>query len=115
MIGQILAGLISDTERKSLTGLPGLAKVPLLGRLFSRNRDETQETDIVMTLTPHIVRRPAFKEEDLRSFSVGGDSSPLLFEVPSVAPGVSPPQPVPSPRIEPIRPPVPSPPPSPQP
>jgi general secretion pathway protein D len=107
----ILAGLISDNERKSITGLPGLSNVPVLGRIFSRNHDENTETDIVMTLTPHIVRRPAFTEEDLRSFAVGGDSSPLLFEVPSISPGLGQPQqqPVPSPRIEPIRPPVPSP------
>jgi general secretion pathway protein D len=109
----ILAGLISDNERKSITGLPGLANIPVLGRLFSRNHDEIQETDIVMTLTPHIVRRPAFTEEDLRSFSVGGDSSPMLFEVPNIAPSLNQPQPVPSPRIEPIRPPSPVPSPSP--
>ena len=69
----ILAGLISDQERRSLSGLPGLASLPFLGRLFARNKDEDQETDIVMTLTPHIVRRPELKEEDLRSFQVGAD------------------------------------------
>src|SRR5262249_10755310 len=42
----ILAGLISDTERHSLTGLPGLAALPFVGRLFARNHDEAQQTDI---------------------------------------------------------------------
>lgn len=102
----VLAGLISDEERTSLTGLPGLAGLPILGKLFSSNRTEATETDIVMTLTPHIVRQTTLTEEDLRSFSVGTESSPLLFEVPSipqVAPGT--PRAPDSPRPEPIRPP----------
>jgi hypothetical protein len=59
----------------------------------------------VMTLTPHVVRRPLLTEEDLRSFQLGGEASPLLFEVPStpVAPLPAPREP----RIEPIRPPPP--------
>ena len=68
----------SDQRRGAddlLTGLPGLASLPLvLGRLFAANRIEGQETDIVMTLTPHIVRQTTLTEEDLRSFSVGTET-----------------------------------------
>lgn len=70
----VLAGLISDRERTSLSGVPGLAQIPLLGRLFARNQLDGAQTDIVMTLTPYIVKRPDFTEEDLRSFVVGLDS-----------------------------------------
>ena len=88
----------------------------MLGRIFSRNKIEASETDIVMTLTPHIVRRPELTEADLRSFQLGGEVSPLLFEIPGVTP-VVPSQPTgavaPPPRIEPIRPPPASPSPSP--
>ena len=114
----VLAGLISDEERTSLTGLPGLASLPIIGRLFSSNRTEATETDIVMTLTPHIVRQTTLTEEDLRSFSVGAEStSPLLFEVPSIPqiPLGGPPPVVEPPRIQPIRPPVTAPVPSPSP
>jgi general secretion pathway protein D len=112
----ILAGLISDAERTSMSGLPGLSSVPVLGKLFAHNRKEVQETDIVMTLTPHILRRTKFTEQDLRSFSLGSEASPLLFEVPGVAPPTSPrPEASPSPRIEPIRPPSPAPTPTPTP
>ena len=104
----ILAGLIRDDERTSLTGLPGLASIPILGRLFARNKTEAQQTDIVMTLTPHVVRRPELNEEDLRSFLVGGEVSPLLFEPPGPAPPAPAQRPEP-PRIEPIRPPTPTP------
>jgi general secretion pathway protein D len=110
----MLAGLISDEERSSVVGLPGLSAVPVLGKLFSRNHKETTETDIVMTLTPHVVRRTPLSEEDLRSFTVGGESSPLLFEVPAIPTVPAPARPEP-PRIEPIRPPAPTPTPTPPP
>ena len=110
----ILAGLINDSERHSLTGIPGLASLPIVGRLFARNHDEAAQTDIVMTLTPHVLRRTELTEEDLRSFSVGGETSPLLFEVPPIPPIATPaPRTAEPPRIEPIRPPSPVPSPSP--
>ncbi len=116
----ILAGLITDRESRSLSGIPGLADVPLLGRLFGRNQKDAQETDIIMTISPRILFKPEFTERDLKSFSVGSESSPLLFEIPPSTQPV--PQPVapaalPSPlrRPEPIRPPVLIPTPTPQP
>jgi hypothetical protein len=69
-------------------------------------------------LTPHIIRKTKFSEEDLRSFSLGSETSPLLFEVPGIPQITTPrPEPSPSPRIEPIRPPspIPAPTPTPQP
>jgi general secretion pathway protein D len=106
----ILAGLILDNERRGLTGLPGLASIPFIGRLFARNKDEAQQTDIVMTLTPHIIRRTEIGEADLRSFLVGGEASPFLFEAPAATPATAPRTAEP-PRIEPIRPPSATPPP----
>ena len=67
----ILAGLIRDEERDSRDGIPGLSRIPILGRLFGRTRTDTQETDIVLTLKPHIIRGLALEEEDLRPFRVG--------------------------------------------
>ncbi len=112
----ILAGLISDQERRSLSGIPGLASLPVLGRLFARNKDENIETDIVMTLTPHVVKRPELTEDDFKSFEVGADSQTVLFEAPIIPapPSLAPPL-APAPRAEPIRPPAPAPSPTPQP
>jgi len=111
----MLAGLILDNERHSLTGLPGIASLPVIGRLFARNHDEGQQTDIVMTLTPHVIRRAEISEEDLRSFVVGGDVSPFVFETPpATTPAATPLRPA-EPRIEPIRPPSATPPPAPPP
>ena len=105
----LLAGLILDNERRGLTGIPGLASIPFIGRLFARNKEEATQTDIVMTLTPHVIRRPEISEDDLRSFRVGGEASPFLFEATPPA-ATTPPTPEP-PRIEPIRPPPKAPPP----
>jgi general secretion pathway protein D len=110
----ILAGLISDNERKSLDGTPGLSSLPVLGRIFSHNKSDGQETDIVMTLTPHVLQRPAFTAEELRSFQLGtAETSPLLFDVPSLgSPAAQ--KPMAPARIEPIRPPLPAPSPQPE-
>jgi len=53
---QLLAGLISSDERASTAGLPGLADVPLLGRLFSDQTNSHSKTELVLSITPHIVR-----------------------------------------------------------
>ena len=74
----ILAGLIRDDEREVLEGVPGLSDLPFIGRLFSRNRVETQETDIIVTLTPRIVRGLELEETDLRAFRFDGDTGAPL-------------------------------------
>jgi general secretion pathway protein D len=70
----MLAGLIRDDERTELSGTPGLSDLPLIGRLFAVHRRESTQTDIVLTLTPHIVRVLDVSESDLRPFRLGRDS-----------------------------------------
>ncbi len=53
---QVLSGLINDEDRRSATGLPGLAGAPVIGRLFGVNDNERTKTEIVMLITPRIVR-----------------------------------------------------------
>ena len=75
----VLAGLIRDEERTSLDGIPGLSDIPFLGRLFAHNKTERIESDIIITLTPHIVRVLDLTEADLRPFRVGRDTGgPIL-------------------------------------
>ena len=63
----MLAGLIRDDEREVLSGMPGLSDIPVIGRLFAYNHMQTQETDIILTLTPRIVRVLDLSAEDLRA------------------------------------------------
>jgi general secretion pathway protein D len=87
----MLAGLIRDEERTVLAGIPGLSDVPIVGRLFARNQKQSQQTDIVMTLTPHIVRVLDLNESDLRPFRLGRDtSSGGPAELPSVPRDIQP-------------------------
>ena len=84
----MLAGLIRDDERRIISGIPGLSDIPVIGRLFAHNRIESQETDIILTLTPHIVRVLDLTEADLRPFRVGRDSGTPIGELPpAVQPG----------------------------
>ena len=53
---QLLAGLISNTERRNSTRVPGLGDIPVAGRLFSNQRDDGQRTEIVLSITPRIIR-----------------------------------------------------------
>jgi general secretion pathway protein D len=97
----MLAGLIRDEERTVLSGVPGLSDIPVVGRLFAHNRRTTQETDIILTLTPRIVRVLDLRAEDLEPFRVGRDLTAPLVEAPLPAP------PKPPPDIPDIIPPVP--------
>jgi general secretion pathway protein D len=71
----ILAGMIRDDERTSLDGIPGLSDIPVIGRLFAKNHTERQQTDIVLTLTPHIIRVLDLSDADLSPFKVARDTS----------------------------------------
>ncbi len=82
----MLAGLIRDDERDSLDGIPGLSDLPLIGRLFAHNTKSTDQSDIILTLTPHLVRVLDLTEADLRPFRVGRDALAPLSELPAAEP-----------------------------
>ena len=78
----MLAGLIRDDERRTLEGIPGLSDLPVIGRLFAHSQKQTEQTDIILTLTPHIIRVLDLTEADLRPFRIGRDSIAPLTELP---------------------------------
>jgi len=86
----MLAGLIRDEERKVLEGLPGLSDLPVIGRLFAHSRMENSQTDIILTLTPHIVRVLDLDESDLLAFRVGRDSGAPAIQLPAFLPAFQP-------------------------
>lgn len=88
----LLAGLLREDERKSLNGVPGAIRVPILRQLFSNNDQTIAQTDIVMLLTPHIVRTHGITETDLRPIYIGsqqnlgvGGPPPLIAGTPEPA------------------------------
>ena len=70
-----LAGLIQTRETSGRSGVPGLSDIPILGRLFSNRKTERTRTDLVLTLTPHIIRTPDITEEDLLPIWVGTEAN----------------------------------------
>ena len=71
---QLLGGLTSYSDTKTRTGIPGLANIPILGRLFSGESVERQRQDLMIALIPHIVRRPDYTAENLRGIAVGNQA-----------------------------------------
>jgi general secretion pathway protein D len=97
----MLAGLIRDDERTSLQGVPGLSDIPVVGRLFAYTQKTTEQTDIILTLTPHIIRVLDLTEADLRPFRVGRDSVAPIMELP---PAIELPKPLEPPKDDPANP-----------
>jgi general secretion pathway protein D len=94
----MLAGLIRDDERRTIEGIPGLSDIPGVGRLFTHTSKTVEQSDIVLTLTPHIIRVLDLEEADLRAFRAGRDSlAPLLPDLPPppIEPAPAPPAPPP--------------------
>lgn len=73
---QVLAGLIRDEERTSASHVPGLGKLPLLGRLFSNTSDTHAKTEIVLLITPHVVRSLHTPAADAIEFVSGTEGNP---------------------------------------
>ncbi len=95
----LLAGLLREDERKLLSGFPGAIHLPFLKQLFSSNNNTITQTDIVMLLTPHIVRSKEISAEDLRPIFLGsgvnwslGGPPPLInvSDTPAAAPAAAP-------------------------
>jgi general secretion pathway protein D len=70
----ILGGLVQRTESKTLNGWPGLAKLPLLHYLFSDDKKDFQEDEVLIVLTPRIVRIPEWTKANLRPMYSGSES-----------------------------------------
>lgn len=72
---QILAGLISDEDRRSARKVPGLGDFPLLGRLFRSELDDRRKTEIVLLITPRIVRSLDYPQTAVSATPVGTDAA----------------------------------------
>jgi general secretion pathway protein D len=72
---QLLAGLVQDQDTKSASKVPGLGDIPGLGRLFGSHRDQNDKTELVLSITPHIVRKQQRAPADTTEFWYGTESS----------------------------------------
>jgi general secretion pathway protein D len=73
---QVLAGLINDEDRRSVTGLPGLVHAPALGgTLFGNRQDDVQKSEIVLSITPRIIRSAFRPELAMGEFESGTEAN----------------------------------------
>ena len=93
---QVLAGLIQDEDRRTADKVPGLGDLPMLGRLFTNNNDSRTKTEIVLLITPYVVRnldRPAPSALEVDSGTEGSlGAAPLRLSGTGASPAVSAPQ-----------------------
>jgi general secretion pathway protein D len=71
----LLAGLVTKSDTKQLNGWPGLAHVPILRYLFSDDNKSSEDDEILIILTPHIVRMPEWTKSNLRALYAGSETN----------------------------------------
>lgn len=71
---QVLAGLIQNNATSTVNKVPGFGDLPLFGRLFSNENSNKQKTDLVLLITPHIVRNTVRPDKMNSQFASGTDS-----------------------------------------
>ena len=101
---EVLAGLINNEDRRNSSQVPGLANLPVAGRLFQSKEDTVNKTEVVLLITPHVIRnieRPEVKLEEFSSGTEaelgGGGPAPSVPLGPVERPAI--PQPTPQPPI----------------
>jgi general secretion pathway protein D len=75
----ILGGLIQRTDNDNWNGIPGAAGVPGLKYLFSQDSKEGIDDEVLIVLTPHILRFPSINAENLRRLAAGTDSNVRVY------------------------------------
>ena len=93
----VLGGLFERTDTKTLNGWPGLAKIPFLRYLFSDEKTDHQENEVLIVLIPRIVRMPEWTKANLRSLYSGSETNVQVkresdIRAPSAAPPTAPAQ-----------------------
>ncbi len=97
----ILGGLIADSESTAVTGIPLLNRIPFLNRIFSSEKTQRDQTEIIVLLTPHIVEMPVVRDRNLLGLDVGTATDTRLRSLPGgpVAPAALP-EPAPGPEAD---------------
>jgi len=93
----VLGGLFERTDTKTLNGWPGLAKIPFLRYLFSDEKTDHQENEVLIVLIPRIVRMPEWTKANLRSMYSGSETNVQVKRESDIrAPSAQPPAPAPA-------------------
>ncbi len=72
---QVLAGLLSRQEAETGSGLPFLSSLPVLDRIFGTNKTEKSKTEIILLITPRVVRSLPIPASYITNFESGTEGS----------------------------------------
>jgi general secretion pathway protein D len=88
----LIGGILDDSQTRSLSGIPGLAQIPILKYLFGQTQQDHQQDETVFAITPHIIRGTDLNEANQRAIEIGTASAIELRHVsrPSAPPASSP-------------------------
>jgi general secretion pathway protein D len=91
----ILGGLITKSDTKQINGWPGLAHVPILRYFFSEDSRSSEDDEILVVLTPHIVRMPEWTRSNLTTLYAGSETNVQVsresdMRAPQPPPAISP-------------------------
>lgn len=75
----ILGGLITSSQTKSLSGWPGLSSIPFLRYFFSSQDITTEDDEVLIAVTPHVVRMPSITADDLRTLAAGTEQNLRVY------------------------------------
>jgi general secretion pathway protein D len=81
---QVLAGLISDEDREVASKVPGLSNLPILGRLFTSVRNDKTKKEVVLSITPHVIRhgkRPSTWSSEILYGTESSRGNPLTVKM----------------------------------
>ena len=79
----LIGGVIKQQEDVTVTGIPGLMKIPLIGNLFKGRSNDHSRDDLMIVLIPHIMRKPEYTAENLRAIATGTQTITLHYKAPS--------------------------------
>jgi general secretion pathway protein D len=104
----VLGGLFEKTDTRTLNGWPGLAKIPFMRYFFSDDKTDHQENEVLIVLTPRIVRIPEWTKANLRALYSGSETNVQVrreseIRTPTAAqpvPAAQPPQSIPAPATQ---------------
>jgi general secretion pathway protein D len=74
----LIGGLLQSTDKEKMEGLLGLPRIPILNQLLTSNTRSHQETEMLISLTPHIIRAPRITDEDRKALLVGTEDVPKV-------------------------------------
>src|SRR6202045_2959121 len=67
----LIGGILDDSQTKALSGIPGLAQIPILKYLFGQTTQDHSQEETVFAITPHIIRGASVSELNQRPIDIG--------------------------------------------